>query len=160
MTPRSLSHDRLTQGGQPPSGDPRIHCDYLTLVRLQGLVGQFSLLPRLNSGNLLCSGRRSRCPARLASTQRERSGRARHFALRWRGVAARPALPWPLVGRTAPALCRQSCSLGHQPRQRGDRSGPLADAAVTRHAFAAVDSTLKSCATISKGMIFAPWTGK
>lgn len=60
MTPRSLSHDRLTQCGQPPCGDPRIHCDYLTLVRLQGLVGQFSLLPRLNSGNLLCGRHPSR----------------------------------------------------------------------------------------------------
>ncbi|MGU5652434.1 DUF58 domain-containing protein [Aeromonas allosaccharophila] len=65
MNPRTLSHDGLTHSGlthsgQPPGGDPRIHCDYLTLVRLQGLVGQFSLLPRLNSGSVLCGRHQSR----------------------------------------------------------------------------------------------------
>ena len=55
MTPRTLSH-----GGHSPSGDPRIHCDYLQLVRLQGLVGQFSLLPRRSSGSVLCGRHQSR----------------------------------------------------------------------------------------------------
>jgi len=56
MPPRTICHDGLT----PPSGDPRIHCDYRTLIRLQGLVGQCSLLPQLQSGNLLCGRHSSR----------------------------------------------------------------------------------------------------
>ncbi|MFM5554295.1 DUF58 domain-containing protein [Aeromonas veronii] len=149
------------------------------------MVGQFSLLPRLNSGNLLCGRHPSRFRGRGLNFEELRhyqqgddirtldwkvtlrTGRPhvrsyseekdRHVILcvdqrscmffssvevmksvvaaevaallGWQvlkesdrvglailhcdGVAARPALPWPLVGRAAPALCRQSCSLGH-----------------------------------------------
>ncbi len=55
-----MDHRTLHHGATPPQPDPRIHCDYLRLVRLQSLVGQFSLLPRRNSGSVLCGRHQSR----------------------------------------------------------------------------------------------------
>lgn len=54
-----MNHRPLNPGSSGPVADPRIHCDYLRLVKLQGLVGQFSLLPRRNSGSVLCGRHQS-----------------------------------------------------------------------------------------------------
>ncbi|MFB2864678.1 DUF58 domain-containing protein [Aeromonas sp. MdU4] len=55
-----LDHRTLHLNHHGPSADPRIHCDYQQLIRLQQRAGQCSLLPHRNSGSVLSGRHQSR----------------------------------------------------------------------------------------------------